>query len=298
MFPAASTAPRMVHQLCRRVVVPAMLVPTHELEPNRRAGEVREHRGRLDPVVIRRRAVDARPLDVGHPDLVRRQVQPRQREGGLDPAAAVVAVLRVAEDPCAARRHVGDDAGRADRKVPVVGHRVCGRDGVGGTRDRAVDAAEVAVRDQLRLPARVLAPHLTPEVPDPGQRRHRSPGHLQLGCRLDGVVLLGRHDADEVVLLQQLRPRDVTDGAGVDRQHLRRGSAPVCALSPRPHDPAVQHPGHSHVVHERIRSRHLRRNVDPRRPGRLADERVRADRLRAWCARIEPRARRRRAAEE
>ena len=53
----------------------------------------------------------------------------------------------------------------------------------------------------------------------------------------------------------------------------------VCALAARPHDPAVEHPGHADVVDVGVRAGHFRRDVDRAAP-RDPDQRVLADRLR------------------
>ncbi len=166
---------------------------------------------------------------------------------------------------------VRDPARRPERGVGLV------RDGVArlhhlrsrleGVGDGAAVAREPVVR--LRL-AEVL-----PQVPVARHRLRLRPGDLELGRRLDRVLLVRCDDADEVALADDARALDLLDRALVDLQRLVDDA--VRPLAPRPHDAAVQHPRQAELMHVRVRPGDLRRRVLPLHA--LADQLVLGDRL-------------------
>jgi hypothetical protein len=120
-------------------------------------------------------------------------------------------------------------------------------------------------------------PHRLELVAAAGQRLRRvDPLHLQLRGRLDRVVLVLRHDADEVALAYDAGPFDVADRLLVDRHHRR--AEPEHGLAARENDAPVEHPGDADVVDVGRGTGDDRRDLDARHA--CADERVLADRLR------------------
>src|SRR4029079_6682959 len=102
-----------------------------------------------------------------------------------------------------------------------------------------------------------------PEVARAGQLRIALPDHLQLSSGLDRVVLLRRHDGNEVVELDDLRAGDVLDRVLVDRERdvvLRR----VRAGAAGPNPARVNHAGDAHVLDVGVLAGDLVRDVDPR----------------------------------
>ena len=94
------------------------------------------------------------------------------------------------------------------------------------------------------------------------QRRALLPSHLERARGLDRVPLALRDDADEVALAHDPRAGNGGNRALVDAQGL--GAVTIGALPAWPHDAAVQHVGHAHLLHVDVSSGHLVRDIDAR----------------------------------
>jgi len=108
-----------VSEMGRAVVVPAELVPAHELHAHRLADGLRHHRRRLRGIVVAAAAEGAGTLAILHPHLLDRQGQHRREHG-----ARVVDILRGANHQCAVRPDVGERAVRGERCVRLIGAAV------------------------------------------------------------------------------------------------------------------------------------------------------------------------------
>ena len=105
----------------------------------------------------------------------------------------------------------------------------------------------------------------------PGKRRReRLPGDLQLPRGANSIPFALCHDADEVATSNDLHPGDVLDRRLVDAGHRWIADA-VGALSARPYDAAVKHPGETDLLNVLICPAHLFGDVGPWSAG--ADDR-------------------------
>ena len=210
----------------RAVGRPGVLVPAHPLQTHRLADRLRDDRRADVDVGLAARAEHAaeraRALVEDAADLLRRQpevrlaveLEVRQRRRHAR------GLLRVGEDRDVIRLHVGDRARRADRHVPVVGVLVRRRHRLRRRLERGVHVADVRrVAGGVRRVRIARLAHPRPEVARAGQLRIALPDHLQLRRRLDRVVLLRRHDREEVPDLDDLDVRDV-----LDRRSRRRSA--------------------------------------------------------------------------
>ena len=274
--PARVHAAPQVGQHRRAVVVPAVLVPAHELQPHRRARELRHHRGR-DAGVEPRRAVAERrrALPVLHAHAARRQAEDVREHAcaaGRRPACSRARSRR-------RRRHVRDGAARADRHVALVAVRVARAHRCAAAPKAASTSPASNMDARRRLARRVEGAHLAPEVAAARDRGRVAVDDLQPRGRLDRV------DSRDATTPRK-SPRRTTRASpmrAIERSSTETiavlGPGAVGALAARPHDPAVQHPGHADALEVGVGAGHLGRDVDPRR-ARAADEAVRRDRLR------------------
>ena len=138
-----------VGRLGRAELIPAVLVPAHELNPDRLADHLRhERRGDAD-VVVGAVAVGARAGEDLDANRGRRHAKCRRdRRPGLE-----VRALRGTEERRAVRRDLGDRAVRAERAVHLVRREVARRDGLRRPRKRRSDVAGVH-RDRGALEVR------------------------------------------------------------------------------------------------------------------------------------------------
>ena len=189
-----------VGQLRRAEVVPAVLVPAHELQPHRRARELRGDRGREAAVVPGRSVAErARALVVLDADVVQRQVR-------APPAGWCASCRRPACSPSRARPP------RSRPRPRRSGRSACGRC-TGTCRSRPPcsrptrsAASTLPVLAPIRAgawPAVSEVAHRAVEIAAARDRRRVAVGHLQHGRRLDRVVLLRRDHGEEVVAAQR-----------------------------------------------------------------------------------------------
>ena len=250
-----------VPQSLRAVVVPAVVVPAHELKAHRRAAEqLRGDRCRSGGIVRLAVSESARALDVLDADLLLGHVQ---RVGHERPQAECA--LRVREHERARRADRGNAAARADRAVHLVVVLI----GLRQHRRRSLEC-RVGVagegRGVHRLPGGVLGAELFHDVAVARQDRVVLVGDLQLGRRLDRVVLVRRDDGDEIAPANDLRAGQVLDRALVDREHL--DTRAVGTLAARADETRVNHARQPDVLDVRVGARHLVGDVEPRRARR------------------------------
>ena len=117
--------------------------------------------------------------------------------------------------------------------------------------------------------------HALEQVGIARQRRALLPRHLERARGLDRVPLALGDDADEVALAHDRAP----GMAAIELSSMlkRLGAVAIGALPARPHDAAVQHVGHAHLLHVDVSSGHLVRDIDARHA--RAHELVPVDRL-------------------
>ena len=224
IFPFASTPPRMSVELRRAVVVPAVLVPAHELQPHRRAGELRHH-GRRETAVVPGRAVAERARAL--PVLRRGSCSAAGRARRCRFVRTRVGVLRVRDHERAVRRHVGDRAGRPDRHVAVVLVRVAR----GQLLSRAARTRCRRCRCRRRsapAPGRPLSRariclHMFPLPEIVG-----GSAHFTFSCAAAWIASysFGATTPRKSSAPDDPRARDVRDRALVDRDDLRRVPSP------------------------------------------------------------------------
>ncbi len=263
-------AARYIHQLRRALGLPQVFLLAGQLHAHRPAHGLRQQRRIGGHVVGAVAAVTARGL---HPDQVDRGFG---QAGELrEVGAQRVRILRAGPDREPVAAPVGQRAGRADRRVHLVGPDVGARELRGGAGQGRVDVALLGRHAALR---RVVADRLL-QVRQLRQGRPRLPGDLQLAHRALGLILaLGDHAHEVADHHHRDDAGDVRDRRLVDRLERVADEGPVVGARPgRPHDPPVQHARHAHVVHEDGLAGRLGRDVDARH--RLADHPVLVGRL-------------------
>jgi hypothetical protein len=181
------------------------------------------------------------------------------------------------------RLPVGQRARRADGGVHLVRPHVAA---LHRLRGRGHRAGYIAFVDQQALCRRVVAQRLR-DIGKIGHAGPRLPRHAQFAQGLLGVFFALGHDADEVADHDDSADAgDVRDRRLIDRlERVADELAMVRAGIRRAHHAAVQHAGHTHVVHEHQFARELGGNVDARLPG--ADDAV-VGRVLGLRRRIEP----------
>ena len=191
-------------------LIPAGLVPAHQLHADGLADAVRHERGGRVGVVVLRVPVAAGGGEDLHADVVRgREVRgvdlPERVE---DERARAVRCLRRAEHD-AGVLDVGHGRVRAHGGVCLVRDRVAAAD----HRRGGVEArADVAARrgHGVVQPVRGIA-HRLEEVAAARQRGRVVPLHLELGRRLDRGVLERRDHAEEVAVAHDLDVGEALD---------------------------------------------------------------------------------------
>ena len=249
MVPSASSADALIDDVREAVVLPRHLVLARQLHAHRLADGLRQQRrvvrhgvGAVDAVAARAaredrrarspaagRAASPTPLRVGYADCVGDQI---------------VALLAL---------HVRDGARRADRPVHLVRMQV--RRLHAPSRACASVVVDVPRVDEQRVARRLLVAQVVVERrAGAAGRRPASTSPSACSRRLHRLPRLLGDDADEVLL-----DDDLHDARAGPRTELSSTLDERRADRRRPHDAAVQHAGHAHVVHEL----ELRRSPSP-----------------------------------
>ena len=242
-----------------------MLLLARELHAHRRVDRARQQRRIGGHVVGAVAAIAAGGLHADHVDRGVREAREAREIG-----AKHVRVLRAGPHGERAALPIGQRARRADGSMHLVRPHIAAQHRLRGTGDGAID---VALLGEHPLGRRVVAQR----VLEVAQRRHagpRLPAHVERTHRGLCLLLALGDDADEVADHDGLHDAgQLRDRRLVHRlQRVADEIARIDAGIRRPHDAAVQHAGHTHVVHEDQLAGGLGGDVDAW--DRLADDAV------------------------
>ncbi len=201
-----------------------------------------------------------------HPDLIGGQPE----RLGQHPAHAMGKLGR-AHDERAVRPNVRERATRRERRVRLVGTVVGRRGDVCGAGEGRRDIAGL---DQDAI-GRFRRPHDVEQLVLRRQPRRHVPGDLELFSGANRVPFPLGDDTDEIAFAHHARAGNIGNRAFIDARDF--GAKAVGALPARTHDAAVQHVGHSDVLHVHVLATDLVGDIDARHVA--ADKLVVGDRL-------------------
>ena len=239
----------LIDRVREPVVLPRHLVFARQLHPDRFPDALRQQRRVVRHGVGAVDAVTAGAARIDDADVVGRNAEDHR-----DAAARRVRRLRRREDRRLVALHVGDGARRAHGSVHLVRMQVRRFDDRRRAAERLIDVAGV---HEERVARRLLA-QVVMEARLRRKRRARRPRGLERPRGLHRLPRLLADDADEIL---------VGDDLDESRHAAHRGfvnAAERRADCRRAHDRAVDHAGHTHVVHELELSCRHRRHVEPR----------------------------------
>ena len=256
-----------LHQLGGALGLPQVLLLPRQLHPHRRAHGARQQRSVGRHIVSAVAAVTACRLHadhidrhIGHAHQARQVKAQHERVLGAGPDGQPGWPVPRPVMP------VGNRAGRANRRVHLVGPEVGARHGL-ATRRNGLGQGGVHITfvHQLATRRRVVAQGLR-HVLQVGHARPGFPADMQFAQRLLGLFFALGHDADKVAHHHH-RPdaTDVGDGRFVHRfQRVTDEIAMVSTGIGRAHHTTVQHAGDAHIVHIHLRAGELVKHVQAR----------------------------------
>lgn len=234
----------------RAKIVPAVLVPSHELHAHGPPHRLRQDGGSLPGVLVAAAAERARAFVILHAHFLDRQAENLGQH-----IARVVHVLGRRHHQRAIGADIGDGAIRPERQMTLIGRTIGGHADVGRLGKTVVGIAPIGDHRVGRL----CGTHCRIDIVG-RQRRRRLPGHFERRCGLDRVPLAFGDNTDKIALADDARARNVGDRALVDAQRLRKRAER--ALPARQDGAPVEHPRHAHVLHVRVLRAHLGRDID------------------------------------
>ena len=224
--------------MSRAVVVPSVLVPSHELQADGPPGDLRHDRRRLRGIVLTAVAVDARAFLVPHLNLFGRQA-----EHAGQARASAVNILGRGDDQCGIGFHVGNRAVRAEGRVSVIGSASDLGDDVRRGAERGFDIALFEHHPVLGF----RRSHLLVHAVVAGQHGFHVPRDFQLPGGANRIPFVLRHDADEIGAAHDTSTWNAANGTFIEARYRR--ACAIGTLAAGPHDAAVQHARHAHVLH-------------------------------------------------
>ncbi len=245
-----------IHDLGCAFRFPGMLLLPRELHPHRAADGARQQGGVGADIVRTVAAVAAGGLV---PDDLDPRFGQAEQKGEVRPQR--VRILRAGPDGEPVLPVVRDRAGRADRAVHLIRPDI----GARHLHRRAGDGRRHVALVQQRARRRGLGPQRALRPVQVGQVGDVAPGYLELPCRLHGMFLALGHDPDEIADHHHgHHAGHVADGRLVHRDEaVGHEVAAVPSGIRRPHDPAMQHAGHPHVMHVDEFAGRLGRDIAP-----------------------------------